>query len=138
MFAVTELREAIFTHLPCRSLLLAQRVSKTWQATIQRSLVLQKALCYKSTSHDSIQGTSIPNMCLRPRVPAMMAGTTALQFCRQATKPDAYIINPLLGQLCTYLSTTSPWHGLDGIERKIGEYDQLAEAFALDPKEPPP
>ena len=44
MLETTELREAILLQLPCKDLLLAQRVCRTWQITIRDSVQLQKAL----------------------------------------------------------------------------------------------
>ncbi|USW56437.1 Putative F-box-like domain superfamily protein [Septoria linicola] len=44
VLATTELLEAILLQLPIRSVLLSQRISKTWHATITSSISLQRAL----------------------------------------------------------------------------------------------
>ena len=43
----TELLEAILVHVDMRTLLLSQRVSKTFEATIDGSLALQQTLNFK-------------------------------------------------------------------------------------------
>lgn len=54
VLAVTELREAIITHLLSRDVLVLQRVSKTWQATILGHSMLQRALGFEANSLPSV------------------------------------------------------------------------------------
>ncbi|KAK4542575.1 hypothetical protein LTR36_006623 [Oleoguttula mirabilis] len=57
-----ELLEDILLHLPLKDMLLAQKVSKSWLATISRSLEIQQALCMKPIESRSISAQHLQRL----------------------------------------------------------------------------
>lgn len=76
VFATTELLESILLQAPTRTLLLSQRVDKTWQATISGSTKLQQALffmpldrgCYTEVAATIQYGNTVTNPLLQPLI----------------------------------------------------------------------
>lgn len=99
-FAVTELREAIISHLPCKDVLLAQRVRKDWKATITGSLMLQRALGFVPNGRAFIKLSKSNTEFNEMMTPSFMIEASAIEFVEASEKPDAWIINPLLESFC--------------------------------------
>lgn len=57
VLSTIELLESIILQLPCKDVLLAQRVSKSWNATISGSLRLQKVFCFTPSQDMKSQST---------------------------------------------------------------------------------
>ena len=98
--AITELRENIISHLPPKDVLLAQRVSKTWQATIKGSLMLQRALGFvpNGSTDTSSSGLHVDFDSIKST--SHSEGLTAVQFFEASQQAGAITINPLLYALC--------------------------------------
>lgn len=90
---VTELLEAVLLELPCKDILIAQRVSKAWKATIQESVKLQAALCFTPTE---ARATKDGNTS-RERITS--DSISARDCYYHALDESATLINPLLRHL---------------------------------------
>lgn len=100
VFDITELHESILSHLPPKDVLLAQRVSKTWKATINGSLMLQRALGFVASSNSFVTTSNSDTDYFSRQKPSLSTGMTAAQFIEASDKPGACVINPLLECLC--------------------------------------
>lgn len=109
VLGIGELIEMVLLQLPCRDVLLAQRVSRTWHATISESLKLQKAL-FIVPCHAPLYGADVD---LFPggkssAIQHMMNGTVLLEPSSEITAYEVsalgcsyedIILNPLLQHL---------------------------------------
>lgn len=98
--ATTELRETIISHLPPRDVLLAQRVSRTWHATIKGSLMLQRALGFVPNGVTAASSTGLDMNFDNMKWPSYPEDFTAAQFLAATERTGAITINPLLHCCC--------------------------------------
>ena len=108
VFDTVELLEAILLQLPCKDVLLAQRVSRTWQSIIHGSVKLQKAL-FLISAHEPLHSTK-PTISLDGQSSALQehANTTFLEHRTEKLAHEVaavgrgyndIMLNPLLQQL---------------------------------------
>lgn len=127
LLETAELLEMVLLRLPCKDLLLAQRVCKTWQNAINASPEIQQALCFRpledqrvvldhATSqilplrpltHAAYQAdkTGIPFVELDDLRPT---STTAHDFFKTAKDDAVIVLNPLLSRLLPRKRRGSP------------------------------
>ena len=104
----TELLEAILCRLPCKDLLFAQKVCRSWRATINGSVKLQKALFLAGThlpladtgsssefDEDGFHINALEHF-------AFVAGpsSTGLEICKVGENFESVLLNPMIQQLC--------------------------------------
>ena len=140
-FGIIELLEDVISHLPCKDVLLAQRVSRTWRDTIKGSLTLQKALCFVPVNvslperEDPLPPeASIPfwwgpkHEGWSARYPTLDASPSARDFYERSSRPGAYVLNPLITQLCPQAYHSCHAYG----NRIVLEFDSRSPMSASD------
>lgn len=122
MLTTTELLEQILSELPFKDLLLAQRVSKTFQTTIAGSITLQKGLFLKPSDQVQpvyqvcIEGEVAPEADIFAREIGnnLPTSTTKVQLKDALTSRDvttnpngqlSTILNPILSSLFRHVAT---------------------------------
>lgn len=101
VFGTVELLEAILVQLPCKDLLLSQRVCGRWEETIAGSIKLQQALGLIAVANDDApddQTTSMPSL-----------HTSAHDFLIDCKTDASNTLNPLLGWFFTNEDGRGPW-----------------------------
>ena len=91
----TELLESIILKLQCKDVLLVQRVSKQWRATVVSSLALQKSLCLAPCERLDIEDQNPLPGFLNP---GSLVGISAEDFLAACSTGDG-MPNPLLSTL---------------------------------------
>lgn len=95
-FAITELLEAILDYLPGKDVLVAQRVSKSWQATIQNSIKLHKALWFARNNLAPISSSGQRVGFHEMKQPWPTFEMSAAQFFEASSEANAFFIHPEL------------------------------------------
>ena len=93
-FNIAELLEAVLLELPCKDVLILQRVSRFWKATIDASLKLQKALCFTSSQ----QGQ--PTSRTSRRLAMFLESTSAREFHAQVLGKQWPVYDPVFKHIC--------------------------------------
>ena len=94
----TELLESVLLELACRDLLLVQRVSKTWQATVVGSSALQRALCFAPCEQSGGEKSYTTYTTMKPQ-PDAPDRLSARDFLIEAADDGKDTPNPLLATL---------------------------------------
>lgn len=94
VFNIPELLEAVLLDLSCKDVLITQRVSKLWKATIDGSAKLQKALCFVPVQKCKKESAALDAYC----VPIFSDSTSARDFYCDSHANNA-LYNPFLKAL---------------------------------------
>ncbi|KAK3724368.1 hypothetical protein LTR37_000992 [Vermiconidia calcicola] len=103
-----ELLESIISHLPCNDVIRVQRVSKSWKAAVDGSVMLQKALCFSRHGSSCLSRSSRNNeerlnasarRSLQEYLVVLPTATSAHGFYIESQTENYYVLNPLFSNL---------------------------------------